>query len=68
MRKPDILFISCQVGSLFKLATMALLSIQHNLIYDLIQKVQLYDLDWFDSLRPINNLSVKKGRVFLVLS
>ena len=39
---------------------MALLSIQHNLIYDLIQKVQLYDLDWFDFLRPINNLSVKR--------
>ena len=25
----------------------------------------LYDFVWFDSLRPINNLSVKQGRVFL---
>ena len=30
-----------------------------------LQNVKQMVFVWFDSLRPINNLSVKKGRVFL---
>ena len=51
-----------------KCISVIYLTINKHILVEIKKKsnfIACFRFDWFDSLRPINNLSVKQGRVFL---